>query len=431
MSENRNIFTLVFIGMLLILVTLAACGDDSTTLSLDSVDDGVSNPPDPGGTNTVDALSSGYFFFLGDDGFHGPELWVTDGTETGTRMVTTTGIQPSAIAEIGNIAYFTGFDGVHDGELWTSDGTEAGTRLVKDINQTGSYLSFSSPNGFTLYNGKVYFTAMDGVRGKQVWVTDGTEAGTKMLAEIGIGSGWDPAYTGSDPKSYIEYKGLLYFSADDGVHGGQLWVTDGTEAGTRVFAGLRAGDSPVCSYSSPFLVHNGLLHIYCQGDTAFQVWTTDGSVEGTVKLFNSSRAGLTLYNGKFYYRGYDSLNGHELWVTDGTPEGTGLLVNINKTGGSSPSDFVVYNGLLYMRADDGINGFSLVSTDGAEAGTKTVAPVNLSGLKEVNGKLVFGGHVPGEGYELWVSDGTTEGTFMIDINPGIGNSSLGSGFLGR
>ena len=92
--------------------------------------------------------------------------------------------------------------------------------MLKDINPSGS----SDPKEFTLYNGKLYFSADDGTNGPELWETDGTEAGTKMTANIipviGIGS---------HPKNLIVYNGKLLF----GILGKALFASDGTEAGTR------------------------------------------------------------------------------------------------------------------------------------------------------------------------------------------------------
>ncbi len=107
----------------------------------------------------------GTLYFSADDGIHGFELWRSDGTERGTRMVKD--INPGAgssniswITAVNRILYFSADDGTHGAELWRSDGTARGTRMVKDINPAAN----SYPGGFINVSGTLYFSA-DGTGG--------------------------------------------------------------------------------------------------------------------------------------------------------------------------------------------------------------------------------------------------------------------------
>jgi ELWxxDGT repeat protein len=107
-------------------------------------------------------------------------------------------------------------DGVHGLELWTSDGTAEGTRLVKDIlpGPDGAF-----PRDLTDVNGTLYFAAHDGLTGRELWKSDGTEAGTVRVADIhpGIGS--------AAPSALANVDGTLFFRATDGLEGTELWRT--------------------------------------------------------------------------------------------------------------------------------------------------------------------------------------------------------------
>jgi ELWxxDGT repeat protein len=129
------------------------------------------------------------------------------------------GILESAVA--GNRFFFTANDGVHGSELWTSLGTAATTRMVKDIHP--------GPDGFAIQNldlaaaagSWLFFSADDGVHGQELWVTNGTEARTQLVADINPGSAGSSRRFGHEP---IAAPGKLFFFADDGVHGAELWA---------------------------------------------------------------------------------------------------------------------------------------------------------------------------------------------------------------
>src|SRR5690606_7737032 len=102
---------------------------------------------------------------------------------------------------------------------------EAGTVLVKDIyigNNSASVQSIINVNGV------IYFLANDGIHGKELWKSDGTEAGTVLIKDIwtGIGS--------SEITSLIVAGDILIFTANDGMNGQEVWRSDGTAAGTMM-----------------------------------------------------------------------------------------------------------------------------------------------------------------------------------------------------
>jgi ELWxxDGT repeat protein len=81
----------------------------------------------------------------------------------------------------------------------------------------------------------VYFSANDGVGGAELWRSDGTPEGTTRVKEIRPGS------TGSDPRFFVEYNGMVLFSADDGAAGRELWRSNGTPEGTVRVADIQTG----------------------------------------------------------------------------------------------------------------------------------------------------------------------------------------------
>lgn len=108
-------------------------------------------------------------------------------------------------------------DGAHGRELWKSDGTSGGTRLVKDINAGAMP---SNPSSLPNVNGTLFFTAREDVHGRELWKSDGTEAGAVLVANLAPGS------EGSNVGGLTAAGDNLYF-----MYGG-LWRSNGTTAGT-------------------------------------------------------------------------------------------------------------------------------------------------------------------------------------------------------
>ncbi len=356
------------------------------------------------------------------------ELWISDGTATGTHLVTSLGGTASRLMTIGARAYLS-VDDIHGTELWTSDGTAAGTGMVKDIFPGPNP---SKPNDFTNVNGTLYFAANDGVHGIELWKSDGTAAGTVMVADINPTAG-----VGSGPQTLTNVNGTLFFSANDGVHGQELWKSDGTAAGTVMVADSVPGPGG----SAPFhlLNVNGTLFFDANdGINGRELWKSDGTAAGTGMVKDifpgpgpSVPDWLTDVNGKLFFQATDPTNGTELWTSDGTAAGTMIVRDIDPGPGSgNPFGLVNVNGTLFFSADDGTNGRELWKSDGTAAGTMMVKDINPggsslpAGLTNVNGTVFFAATGATGGNELWKSDGTAAGTVMVaDIVPGPGDSS--------
>lgn len=393
----------------------------------------------PGGQSTyIQHLTvyNGNLYFVSDDDTNGIELWKSDATLAGTVLVKDihsgfisghpNDSFPQNFIVYNNKLYFTATDAINGAELWESDGTETGTKLVKDI-YPGGIAKGSNPQNFTVYNNKLYFAAKTSTNGTELWETDGTESGTKLVKDINV-------YASSFPSNLIVYNGKLYFRANDNKIGYELWESDGTDIGTKSVSDIYT--ETISSSPQNFTVFNNKLYFTADdGINGIELWESDDTEAGTklVKDINvngdSTPSNLTVYNGKLYFSADDGTNGVELWESDGTVIGTKLFKDINLAGNSSPSTLTAYNGKLYFSADDGANGVELWKSDGTEVGTKLFKDINLAGnsspsnLIVHNGKLYFAATEGTNGIELWESDGTIDGTKLVkDINVG-GDSS--------
>lgn len=404
------------------------------------------------------------FFYITSSTF-GKELWKTDGSSGGTVFVQTIDFGPSFVVPtiLNGAFYFSAFDNTHGTELWKSDGTTAGTFMLKDIesdvnnpNNDGNGSSY--PYNLTLLNGAIYFSAKDSANGSELWKTDGTAAGTVIVKDIYPGAYMDfdlpvPLMVpySSMATSLINYNGLIYFIANDGIHGNELWKTDGTTAGTGlvqdIVPGL-PGALPYTFYSGSNLkVINGLLYFQANnGFDGIEPWKSDGTATGASMVKNihiftggSSPANLTAVNEKVYFNANYGLTGNELWVSDGSDAGTYLVKDINPGAASSSLRyFTKFNDKLIFSADDGVHNSEIWISDGTEPGTfmlKDILPGSASSVSAnfsaIGNTLYFTASDGVNGAELWKTDGTTTGTVMVkNIRPGSASSiGFGSGIV--
>ena len=325
----------------------------------------------PGGSGLFPsefAFFNGAWFFSADDGT-GPKLWKSDGTQAGTARVTAVVSSPREFTVLGNALYFSADDGVNGRELWKTDGTEARTVLVKDIapgtvSMGGIQVPrSSSPTGLTVFNNTLYFSADDGMSGIELWKSDGTALGTVQVKDINLSGD-------SFPSGFTVFNNELYFSADDGGTGFELWKTNGTPGNAVLVKDINpTGDSS----PSGFTVFNNALYFSADGVAGAELWKSD--VAGTVRVGAVSLvSGLTVFNNALYFSASDGVAGVELWKTDvaGSPV---RVKGINNTTLGAPNALTVLNNALLFSADDGMTGRELWRTDGTVGGTMQVKDI--------------------------------------------------------
>jgi ELWxxDGT repeat protein len=387
-------------------------------------------------------IANGILFFSAVDATHGEELWKTDGTAGGTVMVKDIkgGAGGSAIGGItafNNKVVFTANAGSYDSDPYISDGTAGGTVKLKDINTVAN----SDPGGYYSAGVLMYFSAHNYTNSYEPWVTDGTQAGTRILKNINLQSA--PFVTDADsyPGYFTLFNGYVYFSATDGLGGRELYRTDGTEAGTVLFKEINltpdgSGTPGKTDGSGPdnFIVYNNTLYFTATDGTNYGLWKTDGTTGGTslVKVLGGS-ASFFIFNNALYFTQYDAANGSELWKTDGTAIGTGLVKDLNPGSASaSPQNYFVFGSNFYFAAIDAVGKNELWKSDGTSSGTSFLKDINLSSgnsnpgmFTTVGSQSFFIANDGTIGAELWKTDGTSTGTSLIkDIRNGASGTTV-------
>jgi ELWxxDGT repeat protein len=231
----------------------------------------------------------------------------------------------------------------------------------------------SSPRDFAVLGNHLYFSANDGINGTELWKTDGTVTGTMMVKDL------IPGATGSNPTGLTVFNNALYFAATD-ANGTELWKSDGTANGTVLFKDFVPG----AGSGSPtnIRVDGNQLRF----NAAQESWNSDGTLAGTVVQGPSFTDNPYAKLGNWYYFAGNDSNGTELWRSDALSYSGQLFKDLwsgsssdpsgfgNVTNSSSPSGFVVFGNAIYFSATNA-NGNELWKTDGTLAGTVMIKDV--------------------------------------------------------
>lgn len=366
-------------------------------------------------------------YFVGENAGGGSSLHaLTNGVE---RLVYDLGeVGSPKIVVLNDTLFFpvqTAADGV---ELYESDGTVGGTHLLNDIRPgADSALTLAFWEDTVVYNNNLIFTADDGIHGVEIWTSDGTETGTRLLKDI------RPfGFSSSGPRDYSFGKEGVFFRANDGVHGTELWVTDGTTEGTSIRANLTPGiDSSRLRFvnESP----DGVFVI--QDDGA--AWFATTPEEFPIRVSNDKPIEAIRFHDDLFVMAGNGIfvdrfgDGNDSWTThrpyDGQTRGGGFHGVMN--------DRLIFSVGKSKSTPDGAGNhevgadYSLFSTNGSDLelirefafeeifGTGEFYPTEPIQFEHVqyNGEMLYSGFENGS-YGLWATDGTTAGNRFVALS---------------
>lgn len=358
----------------------------------------IHHGPYGSGVYTSWAAFDATLFFSAADGTYGPQLWRSDGTAAGTVRVTRFG--PSAafgqIVRFGDGVAFAVDDGSSGGQVWFHDPVAGTTRQLTNL----TVPALNVPGPLAVLRGELYFlTATNSTCRfqwcRQLWKTAATGSAPVLLASDLL----------TDyPRALVEFEGRLFFGAGRESTGIELMATDGTPAGTRVVADIAPGTAS--SVPSELTVSGGRLFFAANDGTSFpnrELWAFAGSMAVRVRdirvgLESSSPTLLHDLRGTLLFYADDGVSGYEPWRSDGTAAGTQRVMDL--VPGAQGS----YLGLrpvsvgtrMYFVASDP-TGAAIWVTDGTAANTHRVVHVtsqfcittNLEGLASVCGRVLY------------------------------------------
>lgn len=326
------------------------------------------------------------------------------------------GSDPQGLTASGGLVYFTADDGVHGREVWWTDGTYA--TLAADIR---SGPAGSSPAIARAFLGGVLVIADDGVNGRELhWVVPGGD----VLLEV------NPGPLGTPFAAGVERDGEFFFGAWTPATGFELYVTDAVTVRLVREIVVGPGDS-LAQYAGMIVVNDRVLFNATDPLHGMELWSSDGTAAGTV-LVKDIVPGPTsgLGNGNSlvgdgtdaWFMAYEPATGNELWRTDGSAAGT-LLVHdlVPGTGSSMPQPILVQDHRCYLRAQTPVTGTELFTSHASSSLVslvKDLAPGSASAAitsLRAAGDLVFfaTGSISSGTTSILRTDGTTAGTFPV------------------
>ncbi|WET03702.1 T9SS type A sorting domain-containing protein [Flavobacterium sp. YJ01] len=276
--------------------------------------------------------------FYGNQEDTGRELWLSDGTNSTTKILKdiypgTEQSVKSGSAILNNKFYFMARDESSEGEIWETDGTDSGTKKITNFINGRTFK-------LTTVGDRIFFLVRLDTNKFQIWKTDGTTSGTVFIKEIS--DYWNNStYEGNCNNTFI------FTIQPASTMNSRVWRSDGTADGTYPITQQMDGngsDSGGTAGFTQYIVHNNKLYFV----TRYFLYETDGTLENTKNIGNVWNAQNNIVNhsnvieanNELYFMFYSSdLNKLSIWKFDNVAKNLSEIYVNSSNKYFTPSNF--------------------------------------------------------------------------------------------
>ena len=290
--------------------------------------------------------------------------------------------------------------------------------LTLTTDSAKTYYGAGALTGFTAMNGKLYFSAQGAPGDDELWVTDGTQQGTKVVKEI------NPNH-GAGLGNLVLVNNRILFMASDNGSTWDLWSSDGTDSGTVKIDTLNQPTNNALGYDNFSWIGNKIL--FC---TTEKLLLSDGTYPGTTSILSianySQGFGYCEMNGQSYFILPEISGDYEIWKTDGTDTGTQVVIDLADApyNITDAGEVVSFNGKIYLSGtDSGQLGADLYEFDGNVNGQLNKIAVAHTGNANPHGFNLYNNSL----YFI-ATDGAMQNVYRISNTDSTPTPLLGNGY---
>ncbi|MDO8349016.1 MAG: hypothetical protein Q7T30_02180 [Planctomycetota bacterium] len=323
------------------------------------------------------------------------QLFCSDLTAAGTGLVPTACQDLGELAEYGGALYLHATTAANGYELWTTDGTTAGTTLVADLvpGTAGAHPEqlLATPHG-------LFFRSLDSQGGRVL----------RLLTSPTNIQNLGPIPTGALVSNVVPWQDGLLFPAGDSA-GVELWFGGATSAPARLVDIDATAPGITTAYQAPTAAARDRLFLFADDGThGIEIWSSDGSAAGTTLLDlrpGTASSYISAYAPPPQLAFYRDRMAFSTAVGAGLTDGSNV-VSLHPQASTGPVR--VFDQLLYF-----VGGSQLMRSDGTPGGTQVVSGMGtisyVTDFRVLPGRIVL---LSGA-QNVWGTDGVSNPVLLV------------------